>query len=288
MKLRSKVVRSIVRDATEELEAAGVPEPGASAEVLLSELLETGRAGVRVNQTPLTDEQGVLYESWISRRSEREPVQRILGYAYFRRLKLELNKESLIPRPETESVVDAVLEFVDLHPESCRFLDLGTGSGAIAISVAQERPHCEVYATDISKPALEVARRNAEAAGVEVGFRPGDFLESLGGLQGKISLLVSNPPYVESADLPNLEPEVREWDPHSALDGGPDGLLFYRRIFAEAGALLEDGAHVVLEVGDGQEKPVLKLGREAGFIPLGTHRDLTGTPRAALFEWREK
>jgi release factor glutamine methyltransferase len=105
-------------------------------------------------------------------------------------------------------------------------------------------------------------------------------------LHGKVSVLVSNPPYVRSADLSDLEPEVRDWDPHSALDGGPDGLSFYRRIFGEAAPLLERGADVVLEVGDGQDRAVAELGREAGFVPLGTQEDLAGTPRAVLFRWQ--
>ena len=285
MKLGSEAAHHVARDAAEGLRKAGVPEPNASAELLLSELLGVGRAEVLAGFASLSREQHFLYDSWIARRKRREPVQRILGYAYFRYLKLRLNESSLVPRPETESVVEAALETVDYYPGGCRVLDLGSGSGAIAISVAQERPFCEVHATDISGPALEVARYNAGAAGVVVNFHRGDLFNGLEGLRGKISLLISNPPYVKSADLPNLEPEVRDWDPHPALDGGPDGLLFYRRIFAGAGMLLENGAHLVLEVGGGQDGPVLELGHEAGFVPLGTRRDLTGTPRAALFRW---
>ncbi len=285
MKLGSEAAYHVARDAAEGLRKAGVPEPNASAELLLSELLGVGRAEVLAVFASLSREQRFLYDSWVSRRKRREPVQRILGYAYFRYLKLRLNESSLVPRPETESVVEAALETVDYYPGGCRVLDLGSGSGAIAISVAQERPFCEVHATDISGPALEVARYNAGAAGVVVNFHRGDLFDGLEGLRGKISLLISNPPYVKSADLLNLEPEVRDWDPHPALDGGPDGLLFYRRIFAGAGVLLENGAHLVLEVGGGQDGPVLELGHEAGFVPLGTRRDLTGTPRVALFRW---
>ncbi|MGB3633896.1 MAG: peptide chain release factor N(5)-glutamine methyltransferase [Rubrobacteraceae bacterium] len=281
-------IRCVVRDAAAELEKAGVPEANVSAEFLLSELLEIGRAEVLASRISLSEEQRLIYNSWISRRKQREPVQRILDYAYFRRLKLELNEETLIPRSDTESVVDAALEAVDEHSGGCRVLDLGTGSGAIAISVAQERPQCEVYATDTSETALEAARRNAENAGARIQFHLGDLFAGLKGLQGKISLLVSNPPYVRNADLPDLDPEVRDWDPHPALDGGPDGLSFYRRIFQESGPLLEDGADVVLEVGDGQEKAVSELGREAGFVSVGMRQDLTGTPRAVLLKRERK
>ncbi|MDP8938816.1 MAG: peptide chain release factor N(5)-glutamine methyltransferase [Actinomycetota bacterium] len=278
-------VRDAVRDATAELENAGVPEPAASAEVLLAELLGIGRAEVFVGRTHLSEEQHAVYGTWISRRKQREPVQRILGRAYFRQLELELNEETLIPRPDTESVVEAAREVIDRRAGRCRVLDLGTGSGAIAISIAQERPYCEVHATDSSEKALEAARQNAEAARAELFFYRADLFSDLKDLGEKVSLLVSNPPYVRSADLQYLAPEVRDWDPHSALDGGPDGLSFYRRIFAEAGPLLENGADVVLEVGNGQAEAVSELGREAGFVPLGTRDDLTGTPRAVLSRW---
>src|ERR687896_1641249 len=127
--------RQAVRSATERLERAGVPEPAASAEVLLSELLGIGRAEIPLHDELLTDEQAALYGAWISRREKREPVQRILGYAYFRNLLLDLNEETLIPRPDTESVVDLALERIDRRGSPCRVLDIGTGTGAIAISI---------------------------------------------------------------------------------------------------------------------------------------------------------
>ena len=260
-------------------------EPAVSAELLMAELLGIGRVEIQFAQVSLSEEQFATYESWIRRRKQREPVQRILGHAYFRHLELELNQETLVPRFDTESVVEAALEAVDQRPGACRILDLGTGSGAIAISIAQERPRCEVHATEVSVTALEAARRNAEVTGTEVIFHQTDLLTNLEELHGKVSVLVSNPPYVRSEDLLHLAPEVRDWDPHLALDGGLDGLSFYRRIYEEADLLLEDGANVVLEVGDGQDAAVMELGREAGFLPVGTHRDLAGTPRVAVLRW---
>jgi release factor glutamine methyltransferase len=209
-------------------------------------------------------------------------VQRILGYAYFRNVRLDLNEETLIPRPDTESVVGLALERIDRRGGSCRLLDIGTGSGAIAISLAQERPFCEVHATDTSEAALQVARRNAERAGVEIRFHRADMASNLGFLRDSVDVLVSNPPYVASGQIPGLAPEVRDWDPHAALDGGPDGLAYYRRIFAEGPHLLRDRADVVLEVGDDQADAVLELGSRAGFDPLGSRTDLAGTPRAVL------
>jgi release factor glutamine methyltransferase len=279
--------RQAVRSATEKLERAGIPEPAASAEVLLSELLGIGRAEIALHDELLTDEQAALYEAWISRREKREPVQRILGYAYFRNLRLDLNEETLIPRPDTESVVEAALERIDGRRErSCRVLDIGTGSGAIAISIARERPVCEVHATDISEAALQDARRNAERNEAAVRFHRADLASGLEPLNGTVDLLVCNPPYVRCGEMPKLLPEVRDWDPHTALDGGPDGLAYYRRIFAETPPLLQGGADVILEVGDGRAAAVLELGGRAGFTPLGSRLDLSGTPRAVLLRWR--
>ena len=222
MQTGARSARQEARDAAERLGQAGIPEPAASAEILLSELLGIGRGGIAVREEPLTDEQAALYGAWISRRLEREPVQRILGYAYFRNLKLDLNEGTLIPRPDTESVVDLALERVDLRGGSCLVLDVGTGSGAIAISIAQERPLCEVHATDISEAALEISRRNAWRNGAAVYFHRADLASGLESLDGTVDLLVSNPPYVDELSTGGcpLAPEVRDWDPHTALDGG--------------------------------------------------------------------
>ncbi len=274
----------VARVAAARLSRAGVPEPEASAEVLLSELLDVQRGELHLQNEPLTDEQAARYEAWISCRADREPVQRILGRAYFRNLVLDLNEETLIPRPDTESVVDAALERLDRRGGSGRVLDIGTGSGAIAIAIAQERPSAEVHATDTSKRALEIAHRNAQRAKARVAFHETDLASGLD-LARAVDVLVSNPPYIESDAVAELAPEVRDWDPPSALDGGPDGLTFYRRIFAETPPLLAEGASVVLEIGDGQGQAVPALGRAAGFDPLGVRLDLTGTLRAALLRW---
>jgi release factor glutamine methyltransferase len=274
------------RRAAAKLEHTGVPEPVASAEVLLSELLGVGRAELAASALQLTAEQASLYEAWISRRIKREPVQRILGYAYFRNLVLDLNEETLIPRPDTESVVDAALELIDSRGYPCVVLDIGTGSGAIAISIAQERPRCEVHATDISEAALRIARQNAARNRAAVTFHNADVASGLHSLNGSIDLLISNPPYVDEISASRrLAPEVREWDPPAALYSGTDELSFFRRIFAETPPLLRSGADVVLEIGEGQAEKVQDLGTKSGFLPRGVRNDLAGTPRAVLLRW---
>jgi len=278
--------REAARHAAARLEQAGVPEPSVSAEVLLSELLGIGRVEVALYEKPLTDEQESRYEAWISRRMEREPVQRILGYAYFRNLVLDLNEDTLIPRPDTESVVDAALDLIDSRGYPCVVLDVGTGTGAIAISIAQERPRCEVHATELSETALEAARANAGRNETDVRFHHADVVSGLGFLERRIDLLVSNPPYVDETSASHrLAPEVRKWDPPIALYSGTDELGFFRRIFAETPFLLKDGADVVLEIGDGQAEKVLDLGEKSGFAPFGVRDDLAGTPRAVLLRW---
>jgi release factor glutamine methyltransferase len=285
--VRAGAGEASARDAAARLKRAGVPEPAASAEVLLSELLGIGRAELVLYERPLTDEQSSLYEAWIYRRLQREPVQRILGYAYFRNLTLDLNEDTLIPRPDTECVVDLALERIDLRGYPCVVLDVGTGSGAIAISMAQERPRCEVHATEVSDIALEAARANADRNETQVRFHHADVVSGLGFLEGGIDLLVSNPPYVDETSASHrLAPEVRKWDPPVALFSGTDELAFFKRIFAETPPLLKDGADVVLEIGDGQAEKVLNLGESAGFSPLAVRDDLAGTPRAVLLKWQ--
>ena len=277
--------RETVRQAAGRLREAGVPEPEASAEVLLAELLDVGRADLAVRQESLSAEQRELYEGFLRRRIQREPVQRILGYAYFRNLKLWLNEETLIPRPDTESVVDAALELADAMPDPPTVLDVGTGTGAIAVAIAQERPRFEVHATDISGRALEVAARNAAENGASVRFHQADVVAGLDALRERVGLLVSNPPYVGREERDRLAPEVVRWDPDVALFSDGDGLHFYRRLFAEIPPLLRPGAGVVFEVGDRQAQRVLSMGQVAGFEPLGLRNDLAGSPRAAVMRW---
>ncbi len=278
--------REAARRAAARLERAGIPEPVASAEVLLSELLGIGRAELVASGRTLSAEQASLYDTWISRREQREPVQRILGYAYFRNVVLDLNEETLIPRPDTESVVDAALERIDSRGYPCVVLDVGTGSGAIAISIAKERPRCEVHATEVSGTALQAARANADRNDTVVRFHHADVVSGLEFLEGRIDVLVSNPPYVDETSASHrLAPEVRKWDPPVALYSGTDELAFFRRIFAETSPLLQRGADVVLEIGDGQAEKVPVLGKSFGFEPLDVRNDLAGTPRAVLLRW---
>jgi release factor glutamine methyltransferase len=208
---------------------------------------------------------------YAARRREREPVAYILGTKGFRSIELAVDPRVLIPRPETEHLVDAVLDL----PQGARVCDVGTGSGAIALALKSERPDLEVVATDSSDEALDVAQWNAQRLGLDVAFHVGDLLADV---SGPLDAIVSNPPYVE--DGAELAPEIVRHEPALALRAGPDGLDVIRRLLPAAGAT---AAHTVaLEIGAGQAEAVAELTREAGFPEVVVTPDLAGISRVLL------
>ena len=217
-----------------------------------------------------------------ARRLKREPVARIQGAKEFWRLPLAVTPDVLVPRPDTETVVEAALDFVTrggLRMEKLRILDIGTGSGALVLALLSELPNAIGLGTDISAPAADVARANAERNKLAARC---DFVvcDIAAGVQGKFDLIVSNPPYVARGDIPTLAAEVRDYDPAIALDGGNDGLTAYRAIAAEAPRLLAEGARLIVELGAGQEPAVTALFTNAGLRVTGVRKDLAGIARA--------
>jgi release factor glutamine methyltransferase len=209
----------------------------------------------------------------------REPVAYIVGRKGFRNLELAVDRRVLVPRPETELLVELALE---LKPR--RVLDVGTGSGAIALAVADELPGCEVTATDTSPAALEVARANAERLGLAERVR---FIEGTWPEEGEFDLVLANLPYVAERDWPSLQPEVTHWEPREALLAGPDGLDAYRAFIPECAGHLHRYAEqmtgaLAVEVGEGQAPAVAELFREAGFGAVETRRDLAGIERVVF------
>ena len=216
-----------------------------------------------------------------ARRLEREPVARILGVKEFWGLPLRISKSTLVPRPETETVMEAALDAIDQggpRSRALRIADLGTGSGALLIALLTELPNAVGVATDISVDALLTARDNARQLMLHsrAHFVACDFGTALA---QPFDLVVSNPPYIASGDIAGLAPEVRH-DPRRALDGGADGLACYRTIAGQATRLLKPQGHIVVELGIGQETPVMALFRAAGLAPRPAHTDLSGIPRA--------
>jgi release factor glutamine methyltransferase len=277
--------RDALSAATDALLAAGVESPRLDAELLLAEAAGRGRAElVADGGAEVAPDAGRLYGEMVRRRLRREPVAYILGRRGFRRIELAVDRRVLIPRPETELLVEIAVE---AGPR--RLLDVGTGSGAVAVAVADELPACEVTATDTSTGALEVARGNAVRLGLAERVR---FLEgTIPGAGGSgadaegagFDLILANLPYVAERDWPGLPPEVTKWEPAEALLAGPDGLDAYRSL---AHQLSDRGSRVTpvvaLEVGEGQAGEVGEMLRGAGFARIETRRDLAGIERVVL------
>jgi release factor glutamine methyltransferase len=276
------VVREALTSATDALAAAGVEDPRLDAEVLLAEA--TGRERAALIAEPgaeLEPAASRLFGEMVRRRLRREPVAYVVGRKGFRRIELAVDPRVLIPRPETELLVELALE-----REPASVLDVGTGSGAIALAVASELPGCEVVATDTSLGALAVARANAERLGLADRVR---FLEGTIPDDGTFDLVLANLPYVEERAWSSLQPEVTEWEPREALLAGPDGLDAYRALLAGCGSPLgrKEGdrtAATALEVGEGQAEAVRGLMAAAGFGAIETRRDLAGIERVVLGE----
>lgn len=235
--------------AQETLEAAGVDNPLEDGVSLLGQLLGMSRSGVMLERhRSLSPEQWNLYLSQLSRRARREPLQHILGVAYFYGLELRVTPAALVPRPETERLVELALEALRNVPEP-KVVDVGTGSGAVALAIKAERPDAEVTAGELSAKALDVARDNAARLNLEVAFVRSDLLRepTLREAVAAADLLVGNLPYLPDADRSWLSPEVRA-DPAEALFSGEDGLGHFRRLEAEAAGLLRPGARLMLEL----------------------------------------
>jgi release factor glutamine methyltransferase len=233
----------------------------------------------------LTTDEADRLDGFARRRLAGEPVARILGSKEFWGLPFKLSAETLVPRPDTETIVEATLEILraeDRAQARLRIADLGTGSGAILLALLTELPDATGIGTDLSTAALGTAKTNAQYLGLasRADFIVSDYADAL---SGTFDLIVSNPPYIRSADIAGLAPEVRDHDPHLALDGGRDGLEAYRRIAPQAARLLSPGGLLVLEIGQGQDDDVARLVAAAGLTVMGpAKRDLAGIGRAVL------
>ena len=219
--------------------------------------------------------------SFVERRSAFEPVSRILGSREFYGRNFRVTPDVLDPRADTETLVEAALGLAR-GKGPLRILDLGTGSGAIVVTLLAELPDSLAVASDLSVAALEVAKGNAEALGVadRASFVRANWFD---GIDGQFDLIVSNPPYIPLGDIAGLAADVRDFDPSRALDGGPDGLEAYRRIASGARGHVAPKAHVLVEIGAGQEKVVNELFKEQGLVPEGRHLDLAGHVRCMVF-----
>lgn len=273
---------SLWGDIRKRLEAAGVETPVIDARLLLE-------AGAGVSRLDIvTDPRRVLSEGQVSavealahRRATREPMSHILGKRAFWSFDLIVTRDVLTPRPETELLVEVVLEVLE-RDSSARVLDIGVGSGAILLAILHERPSAVGVGVDLSEAALVVARANAERLGLSdrASFQAGDWADSVA--DSGFDLVVSNPPYIPTAEIEGLAPEVAVYEPRLALDGGPDGLAAYRRVFAVLPRLLAAGGVFAVEVGFGQAESVSELAAAAGLRVEPPRLDIAGVPRVVL------
>lgn len=259
----------------QQLSDVGVAEPAAEASLILEDLGITRLLLVTQADDPVSSSQTDQARRILAKRKQHIPLQHILGYQFFRRLQLTVNGDVLIPRPETEELVQLAL---DRAPEKARVADVGTGSGAIAISLQLERPDLEVIATDLSEPALVLARRNAKALGIKVTFEAGDALEPLLA-HAPLEMIVSNPPYIPRENLAGLEPEVRDHEPEIALCPGDDPLHFYRLFAQEAPRLLSSEGWLLAELEASLAEQTAALFKAPDWRFVELRHDLQGLPR---------
>lgn len=273
--------KPLLGEAAARLRDAGCDTPELDSRLLLQWVTGLSREDLILDpEHPVSDEQARRFRAMIARREGREPVSRILGEREFHGRVFRVTPDTLDPRPDTETLVEAALA---LMPQGGRFLELGTGTGAVAVTILAERPHALGVATDVSAAALAVAAENAGRHGVadRLSLLEGDWFRPVTGV---FDIIVSNPPYIPAADLAGLSPDVRCFDPRLALDGGKDGLDAYRAIAAGAAAYLVPGGHVVVEIGAGQGPDVAAVFAAAGFRLAGHNRDLGGHVRCLAFQ----
>jgi release factor glutamine methyltransferase len=270
--------------AADALRAAGVPTPEQDAERLLRHALGWDRGKLLAEgPSPLAEAAAAELEALVRERARRRPLQHLVGTQAFWKHEFLVGPDVLIPRPETELLVEESLRLLEGRAKPV-LVDVGTGSGCIALSLVAERPDAEVHAIDISPPALVVARANAERLRLQgtLTFHEGDLLAPVASRRGLVDLVVSNPPYVDPKDREALAPEVRDGDPPLALFPPDEPYSLYRRLAAESLPLLRAGGGLIMEVGAGMAPEVERIVKAAGFTVAGVRADLQDIPRAVV------
>lgn len=277
----------VLGEATDALEGAGIEAARQDAEWLLASVLGLERFGLYLDPgRVLSAAEALSYRALVARRAARVPLQHLLGFEEFHGLRLAVTPDVLIPRPETEGLVQWALESLRDEPAAV-VADVGTGSGAIACALAQSRPELRVLAVERSLPALAVASFNVRRLGLSgrVQVLAGDLLEPFAHLA--LDLVIANPPYIPTAVVASLPPEVSRFEPRQALDGGPDGMAVLRRIITEAPSVLRPRGWLMMEIGGEQAGPLASLLAAEGFTGIQARRDLAGRERYIAGQWAE-
>lgn len=281
-----KTYRELYEEGRRILEQAGLPDAALDARFLLEEVCGTNLQTLLVfPEKKVTEEEVNQYRAFVQRRKDREPTAMILGEWDFMGLTFRLNKSTLIPEQDTEVLVETALEELKRRGSGeapLRILDLCTGSGCILLSLLHELRNAGGLGTDLSEEALEAARENAVRLGLQerAAFRQGDLWEPVG--DERFDLIVSNPPYVPTDIIPTLEPEVRCGEPYAALDGGEDGLVFYRRILKEAAGHLKPSGIIIVESGFDEAAQIAALMQDQKLLGIRTVKDYGGLDRVVL------
>jgi release factor glutamine methyltransferase len=274
-------VSRVVRWAADDFRARGIESPRLEAELLLAHALGTDRMRIIVEaERGLADDELARYRELIQRRRKGEPVAYLRGYKEFYGRTFRVDHRVLVPRADTEILVETALARTASRSMGRRYLDLCTGSGCVAISLARERPGCQVFAVDASRAALEVARENDVRLGAQVAWFEGDLFEPLAGFPGvSFDLVTANPPYIPEGELASLPLDIRAFEPQLALSGGADGLDVLGRVVAGAPRFLRKGGVLAVEMGMGQTSRVQALFEEAGFGAVKVDKDYGGHDR---------
>ncbi len=314
-----------IRETAKFLEGSGIEAAEKEAEILIRHGLGMSTIEIYRDNPELTEKQIQTLEGVLNRRLIREPLQYILSFEHFLDLKILVHPGVLIPRPETEFMAEQAIKRFTVHGSRFTVLDLCTGSGCIALALAKEFPHYKIYGTDISEIAIECANKNAEINGIKnVTFLHGNLFEPfkyknppaspfckggdsplLRGVRGvfpsltkrgegrflkqahqQFDLIISNPPYIKTDDIKNLQPEIKDWEPAKALDGGKDGLDFYREIIPSARRFLKDNGLIMLELGCGQSGEVTDILKSAGYLHIEIIKDYAGIERIIKATWK--
>ena len=269
--------------AAKRLGEAGIERPQAEARILLEAASGRGRGQIiAFPEHPLPPAQCEIFDAQVARRCAREPISRILGSREFWSLRFAVGPATLDPRPDSETLVATVLLRIPDRDAEIALLDLGTGTGCLLLALLSELPHAKGIGIDISPAARDIAAANAKALGLDqqAEFRIGDWARDI---SAQFDVILSNPPYIESTAIAGLEPEVAQFDPRGALDGGADGLSAYRALIPQAAECLKPGGLLALEIGAGQGAAVRALANNAGLNDLGGAEDLAGIERCLLF-----
>lgn len=282
-----------IREITRSLKVNGIESAEREAEKFVRYGLDINAVEIYRDNPPLTKEQIGNAEKMVERRLRREPLQYIIGYEEFLGLKLIVGPGVLIPRPETEFMADHAIKQLSALSSQFIVLDVCTGSGCLALAIAKEFPSFEVYGTDISDVAIDYANMNAWVNGIKnAGFLSGSLFQPIERMASshsdpfKFDLIISNPPYIKRDDIQCLQSEIRDWEPLIALDGGADGLEFYRELIPAARDYLNKDGRIIFELGIGQAESITEMLSYSGYSQIETAEDLAGIERIIQARWK--